>query len=115
MDDRYSSDADCVARARNLIARAAKGVEHLENVWGLAFCRLAALEGLLTRLEELARSCDPDAIDASLIYAATVCREAEVLLRYLDSGQWGPARVAANGKERAHAPALLGSGLASGG
>jgi hypothetical protein len=115
MDDRYSSDADCVARARNLIARAAKGVEQLENVWGLAFCRLAALKGLLARLEELARSCDPDAIDAALLYAATVCREAEVLLRSLDSGQWGPARVAANGKERPQAPALLGSGLASGG
>lgn len=115
MDDRSNSDVDCVARARNLIARAANGVEQLEKKWGLAFCRLAALEGLLARLEEQARSRDPDAIDAALIYAATVCREAEVLLHYLDSGQWRPGRVAANGRERTRSPALLGSSLTSGG
>jgi hypothetical protein len=115
MDDRDNSDADCVARARNLIARATKWVEQLENVWGLAFCRLAALQGMLAQLEELTRSGDPDGMDAALLYAVTVCREAEILLRYLDAGQWNPPRVAAQGRERARAPALLTSGLPSAG
>lgn len=115
MGDQYISDADCVTDARNLIARAAKGVEQLENVAGLAFCRLTALGGMMVRLEEMARSCDPDAADAALLYAATVCREAEVLLRYLESGQWGPVRVADTGRERARSLACLGSALASGG
>jgi hypothetical protein len=115
MDDRHNPDADCVARARSLIAQAAKGVEQLENVSGHAFCRLTALAGMLTRLEELARSSDPDAIDAALLDAATVCREAEVLLRYTDSLQMGSAQFATNGRARVWSPARLGSGLVSGG
>jgi hypothetical protein len=31
MDDRHNSDVDCVARARNLIARVARGVEPREE------------------------------------------------------------------------------------
>jgi hypothetical protein len=104
-----------VARARNLIARAAKGVEQLENVSGHAFCRLTALAGMLTRLEELAKSSDPEAIGAALLDAATVCREAEVLLRYIDSRQMGSAQVVADGRAGVWSPALLGGGLASGG
>jgi hypothetical protein len=115
MDDRHNPDAECVAQARNLIARAAKGVEQLENVAGLAFCRLTALGGMLARLEELARSHDPEAGDAAILYAATVCREAEILLRYLDSRQWGSVRAAANGRDRARSPVRLGGGMASGG
>ena len=115
MDDRYNPDADCVARARNLIARAAKGVEQLENVSGHAFCRLTALAGMLTRLEELAMSSDPEAIEAALLDAATVCREAEVLLRYIDSRQMSTAHVVADGTARVWSPAWLGGGLASGG
>ena len=37
MDDRHKPDADCVARALDLIARAAKGVEQLENVARIGF------------------------------------------------------------------------------
>jgi hypothetical protein len=115
MNDRHSSDADCVAQARNLIARAAKGVEQLENVAGLAFCRLTALGGMLARLEDLTRSQDPDAGDAVLLYAATLCREAEVLLRYLDSYPKDSVRAAANGRDRAGSPVRLAGSLASGG
>jgi hypothetical protein len=114
MNDRQNPDGDCVARARNLIARAAKEVEHLENVSSNAFCRLTALEGILTRLEEFARSSEPDAIDAALLDAATVCREAEVLLRYIDSRETGSTQAAVDGRTQAWPRALLGGGLASG-
>ena len=115
MDDRHNSDVDCVTRARHLIARVARGVEQLEDVAGLAVCRLTALGGRMTQIEEQVRSPDPDAVDAGLLSAATVCREAEILLRYLDSVQWNSVLVAANGKDRARSPALLRGGVASGG
>ncbi len=115
MNDRHNPDADCVARARNLITQAAKAVEQLENVSGHAFCRLTALAGILTRLEEFARSSDPECIDAALLDAATVCREAENLLRFIDSHQVGPTQVVTNRRTQARSPALLGGGLACGG
>jgi hypothetical protein len=114
MNDRDNPDADCVARARNLITQAAKAVEQLENVSSNAFCRLIALAGILTRLEEFARSDDPECIDAALLDAATVCREAENLLRSIDLDQRGPAQVVTNRRTQARSPALLGGGLASG-
>lgn len=115
MKNRHHSDAECVARARSLIARAAKGVDQLENVAGLAFCRLTALGGMLARLEELARSHDPEEGDAALLYAAAVCREAEVLLCYLDSHQWGSVRGAAKERVRIRSSVALAGTLASGG
>jgi hypothetical protein len=115
MDDRHNSDADCVARARSLIARVAKGVEQLEDVAGLAFCRLTALGGMMAQIEEQVRSPDPEAVDAGLLSAATVCREAETLLRYLDSVQWNSVRGAVNGKDRARSPAPLCGGVATAG
>ena len=115
MDDRHNPDADCVALARNLIARAATGVEQLENVSGHAFCRLTALAGMLTRLEELAKSSDPEATEAALLDAATVCREAEILLRYIDSRQIGSAQVVGHGRAGVWSPAWMVGGLASGG
>src|SRR5262245_62037119 len=96
MNDRDDPDADCVAQARNLINQAAKAVEQLENVSGHAFCRLTALAGILTRLEEFARSSDPECVDAALLDAATVCREAENLLRFIDSYQMGPTQIVVN-------------------
>ena len=77
MDDRHNPDADCVARARTLIARAAKGVEQLEDVASQAFGRMTALTGMLARQEELARSRDPEAVEAAVLDAAAGCREAE--------------------------------------
>ena len=116
MEEQHNSDADCVARARSLIARAAIGVEQLEKVAGQAFCRLTALLGMLARLEALAQSCDPDDVEAALLDAATVCREAEILLRYLlDARQWESIRVALNGKDRPRTPARLSGSLATGG
>ncbi len=114
MDDRHNSDTDCVAQARNLMARVARGVEQLEDVAGLALRRLTALGGMMAQIEEQVRSPDPDAVDAGLLSAATICREAEILLRYLDSVQWDSVRVAANGKDRARSPTPLCGGAASG-
>ena len=51
MDDRHNSDADCVARARNLIARVARGVELLEDVAGLADGTTAKLRMKVTATE----------------------------------------------------------------
>ena len=115
MDDPHDSDGDCVARAHTLIARAAKGVEQMEDLAGQAFCRLTALTGTLARLEQLASSHGPEAIKAALLDSATVCREAKVLLRYLDSHQWTTAPVVANGRYRARPGVRLGSAMAHGG
>ena len=82
---------------------------------GHAFCRLTALAGILARLEEFARSPDPECIDAALFDAATVCREAEVLLRSIDSCQKSRAQVVAHRGTPARSMALLGGGVASGG
>ena len=115
MDDRHDRDADSMARAHTLVARAAKGVEQLEDVAGQAFFRLTALTGMLGRMEELARSHDPEAVEAAALDAATVCREAEVLLRYVDSGQWTSVRAAANGTSRARPRPRLGGEIPRGG
>jgi hypothetical protein len=114
MDDRHNTDVDCVARARNLIARAARGVAQLEDVAGLAVCRLTALAARMSQIEDQVQSTDPDVVDAGLLSAATVCREAESLFRHLDSIQWSSVLVVAHGKDRAGAPAPL-CGVASGG
>jgi len=115
MDDRHDRQADCMARAHTLVARAAKGVEQLEDVAGQAFFRLTALTGLLGRMEELARSHDPEAVEAAALDAATVCREAEVLLRYVDSREWTSVRVAGNGMSRVRPRTRLRGGMARGG
>jgi hypothetical protein len=98
MNHRCNPDAECVARARILLDKAAKIVEELEDEASLAYCRLTALVRLLARLEELARSSDPEAVDAALIGAAAVCREAETLLHHVDSRKVGSRRVAARGR-----------------
>jgi hypothetical protein len=85
MHKRHNPAAASVSRARNLVAQAALEVQQQENVAGPAFCQLTALLGMLARLKELAQSCDPD-VEAMLLDAATVCREAEILLRSIHSG-----------------------------
>jgi hypothetical protein len=109
MDHQNNTDAACVARARTLLAAAAMGVERLESAANQAFCRLAALKGLLARLEGLRGSCEPEAGEAAALAAATVCREAKVLLRYVSSRQWPAGRVVANGGRRGRPPARTGS------
>jgi hypothetical protein len=111
MNYRDNPDAACVARARALLAAAAKGVEQLENAAHQAFCRLAALAGMLTRLEELAESPGPEAGEAAALDAATVCREAKALLRYMNSNEWPAGRVAANGRGPGRSPARTGTGV----
>ena len=111
MDEPLNRDADCVPR----IARAAEESEQLENVAGQAFCRLTALAGMLARLQELARSRDPEAVKAAVPDALKACRDAEVLLRYFDSRHWDSVRAAANGTNRARPRAWLGGAMAGGG
>ena len=96
MDDRLNPDADGVAQARALLTAAAERVKQLESTASHAFCRFVALTGMLSRLETLAGSCEPDAADAAALDAATVCRETKVLLLYIDShGTWAPQRFTA--------------------
>jgi hypothetical protein len=83
MDYRRNRETDCVAQARLLLAAAARGVNQLEAAANHAFCRLAALRGMLARLEKLAGSGEPYAAEAAALDAATVCREARALLRTL--------------------------------
>ena len=96
MDQRRISEPDPVSQARALLTSAAEGVRRLEGAAQQAFYRLAALAGMLTRLERLAGSHQPEAAEAAALDAATVCREAEILLSYIRSG-W----VAGSGKKSA--------------
>jgi hypothetical protein len=70
MDHKFNLDTACVARARAQLAAAAIGVECLESAAHLAFCRLAALEGTLARLEGLGGSREPRAGETVALGAA---------------------------------------------
>jgi hypothetical protein len=105
---RHNPHADCVP----LTAKGAEGAEQLENAAGQAFCRLTALAGMLARLQELARSRDPEAVEGAAPDAMTMGGDAETLLRYFDSRPWDSVRVAANGTSRPRPRACLGSGVA---
>jgi hypothetical protein len=87
MDHQNNPEAACVARARTLLDAVALGVERLESAAHQASCRLAALAEALARLEGLGGSRECAAGGAALD-AATVCRQATVLLRYVSSRQW---------------------------
>jgi hypothetical protein len=115
MDHQNHQEDACVARARALLASAAIGVERLESAANQAFCRLAALTGLLARLERLVASEEPEAGEAAALDAATLCREATLLLRYICSPQWPLGRAVANGARRERLPARAGSGISAGG
>jgi hypothetical protein len=110
MDQQNNPEAAHVARARALLAAAAVGVERLESAASEAFCRLAALTGMLARLEGRAGPQGPEAREAAALDVATLCREATVLLRYISSRQWPAGRVVANGGRRWGSPARTGSG-----
>jgi hypothetical protein len=81
-------ETDGVAKTRNLLAEAAQEVERLENVAGEAFRRLTALAEMLARLERLAVSHHPEAAKAVAIDAATARREAQFLLRCINTSEW---------------------------
>jgi hypothetical protein len=107
MNYRHDPAADGMAQARNLLATAAQEVDRLEIVASQAFCQLTALTGMLTQLEKLAVSHEPEAVEAAALELAMVCREAEGLIRYLNSREWGPTRVPANGNYRERPRASL--------
>jgi hypothetical protein len=111
MDHQNNPYAACVARTRALLAAATVGVERLESAAHLALCRLTALTGKLAQLERLGRSREPEAGEALALDAATVRRQAKVLLRYISSRQWPAGRVLANGGRRRRSPARTGSGM----
>jgi hypothetical protein len=81
MNHRGNLEADLVVQARALLAAAKRGVEQLEGAATLAFCRLAALQGLQDRVELLAGSPEPGEAEAGAIDASTLCREAKALIR----------------------------------
>lgn len=93
MSHQQDREPDHLAQARRLLAAAKQGVEKLENETSQAFCRLTALVGMMTQVDKLASSDHPDAIDAVVFYAATVCRDARTLLRYINSREWVPIRI----------------------
>jgi hypothetical protein len=84
MNYQHAPEADGVTQARNLLAEAAQEVDRLEIEASQTFCQLTALTGMLARLDRLAVSHQPEIVEVALD-AATVCREAEVLLRYIKS------------------------------
>lgn len=81
MNRQGNLEADPVVQARALLAAAKQGVEQLEGAATLAFCRLAALQGLQVRVEQLSGSPEPGEAEAGAMDAATVCREAKALIR----------------------------------
>lgn len=88
MNDQHASETDGVAQARSLLAEAAQEVERLENVAGQAFCRLTALAGILPQLERQMVSHKSEAIKPVALDAATARREAQLLLRYINTSEW---------------------------
>jgi hypothetical protein len=84
MDHLRNPRADGVAQARARLAAAARSVNKLESAAEEAMYRLAALTGMLCRLEDLTGPRDTEAAAAARD-AAAVCRDAHVLLRSLDA------------------------------
>jgi hypothetical protein len=66
----HQNNLDDVSVARALLAAAATGVERLESAAHLVFCRLAALTGMLARLEGPCRPSAPEAGKAAALGAA---------------------------------------------
>jgi hypothetical protein len=87
MNDQDASEADGVAQARNLLAEAAQEVEWLEKKASQTFCRLTALAGMLPQLERVVGSHIPGSVKAVPIAAATAHREAQILLRYINTSE----------------------------
>ena len=110
MDYQNNPDAACVARARALLAAAARGVSRLESEANLAFFRVAALAEMLARLEVLDGSGESEAGEPAALAAATVCREAKALLRYVGSPQGPAGRVVSAGGRWGRSPDRTGSG-----
>jgi hypothetical protein len=111
MDHQNNTDAACVVRARLLLAAAAIGVERLHsaaNAANLASCQLAGLRRMLARLEGRGGSGEPGEGEAAALDAATVCRAAKVLLRFIRSRQWPTGRFVASGGRRGRSPAQTG-------
>ena len=71
----HQSNLDDVNMARALLAAAATGVERLESAVHLASCRLAALTGMLARLQGLCGPSGPKAGEGAAL-AAAVGKEA---------------------------------------
>jgi hypothetical protein len=109
MNQQHDREPDHVAQARKLLAAAKQGVEQLEIEASQAFCRLTALAGMMIQIDKLSSSDHPDAVDAVAFYAATVCRDAKILLRYINSREWVPLRIPAISNHRERPRAALES------
>jgi hypothetical protein len=84
MDHRRNLEAEGIAQARTRLAAAARSVKRLESAAEDALFRLAALTGMLCRLEELTGSRDTEAA-AAAVDAAAVCQDAHALLYSLET------------------------------
>ena len=87
MNDQVASEADSVTQARNVLAEAAQEVEWLEKKASQTFGRLTALAGMLPQLERVVGSHKAGVVKAVPIDAATARREAQILLRYINSSE----------------------------
>jgi hypothetical protein len=87
MNYQQAPEAEGTAKTRNLLAEAAQEVERLEIEASHAFRRLTALAEMLARLERLAVSHQPGAVKVVVLDAATARREAQLLLRYINTSQ----------------------------
>ncbi|HEY7311703.1 MAG TPA: hypothetical protein VH643_20240 [Gemmataceae bacterium] len=88
MNSQDASEAEGVAQTANILAEAAQEVERLEKVASQTFCRLTALAGKLPQLERVAVSRKPEGVKMVVLDAATARREAQLLLRYINTGEW---------------------------
>ena len=110
MDHQNNPNAVSVARARALLAAATIGVERLESAARQASRGLAALTEKMAQLEGRGGSPEPEAGEAAALAAATVCREAKALLRYVSSRQWPAGQDVATDARRGRSPAGTVSG-----
>ena len=88
MNYQHVPEADDTAKTRNLLAEASEELERLEIEASQASRRLSALAEVLARLERLAVSHKPEAVKAVTLDAATAHREAQLLLRYINTSEW---------------------------
>jgi hypothetical protein len=87
MNAQDASEADGVAQSRNLLVEAAQEVAWLEKKASQVFGRLTALAGMLPQLDRVAVSHESGAVKAVPIDVATARREAQILLRYINTSE----------------------------
>ena len=88
MNYQHAPEADGTAKTRNLLAEASEELERLEIEASQAFRRLTALAGILPQLERQMVSRKSETVKPVALDAATARREAQLLLRYINTSEW---------------------------